>query len=150
MARLLQGTTTRVYGGYYNSFALLFDMTISSYRSVANAVARACGSRLAQASIGLSPPSPGARLESSRRASGVAGYRGRARWPPLCVVDTKRKRLSPVDSKLGIAQGDLYRRCRPMPEGYGCAVVLLIIRLSRWVVRTGACASGPVSEAENS
>ncbi|EXI76433.1 MAG TPA: McrC family protein [Candidatus Accumulibacter phosphatis] len=127
MARLfLQGTTTGLYAGDQNSFALLFDMNDLFERFVARTLRRELRKSACEVSIQDSSHHLVRDLKSSQplfrlRPDIVVRQGGLS----LCVVDTKWKRLSPEERKLGIAQGDLYQMLA-YAEGYECAVVLLI------------------------
>lgn len=127
MARLfLQGTTTGLYGGDQNSFALLFDMNDLFERFVARTLRRELRKSACEVSIQDCRHHLVQDWESSRRLFRLRpDIVVRKGGLPLCVVDTKWKRLSPEERKLGIAQGDLYQMLA-YAEGYGCAVVLLI------------------------
>ena len=127
MARLfLQGTTTGLYAGDQNSFALLFDMNDLFERFVARTLRRELRKSACEVSIQDSRHHLVRDLKSSQqlfrlRPDIVVRQGGLS----LCVVDTKWKRLSPEERKLGIVQGDLYQMLA-YAEGYECAVVLLI------------------------
>ena len=127
MARLfLRGATTGLYAGDQNSFALLFDMNELFEKYVARTLRRQLRGSGFDVSIQdarfhlVRDPQNGQHLFKLRpdivvRRDGVA----------YCVVDTKWKRLSPDERKLGIAQGDLYQMLA-YAEGYASAAVLLI------------------------
>ncbi len=127
MARLfLQGATTGLYAGDQNSFALLFDMNDLFERFVARTLRRELRHSACQVSIQDCRHHLVRELKSRQRLfrlrPDIVVSKGGL---PLCVVDTKWKRLSPEEHKLGIAQGDLYQMLA-YAEGYGCAAVLLI------------------------
>lgn len=127
MARLfLQGATTGLYAGDQNSFALLFDMNDLFERFVARTLRRELRHSACQVSIQDCRHHLVRELKSRQRLfrlrPDIVVSKGGL---PLCVVDTKWKRLSPEERKLGIAQGDLYQMLA-YAEGYGCAAVLLI------------------------
>ena len=136
MARVfLQGTTTGLYSGERNSFALLFDMNELLERYVARTLRRQlCGSGL-KGSIQdvrlhlVRDPQMKQRL--FRLRPDVVVRLGEA---VCCVVDTKWKRLLPEERKLGIAQSDLYQMLA-YAEGYASAAVLL---LYPWGLEGGA------------
>lgn len=127
MARLfLQGATTGLYAGEQNSFALLFDMNDLFERFVARTLRRELRKSACEVSIQDSRHHLVRDLKSSQRLFRLRpDIVVRKGGLSLCVVDTKWKRLSPEERKLGIAQGDLYQMLA-YAEGYGCAVVLLI------------------------
>jgi 5-methylcytosine-specific restriction enzyme subunit McrC len=127
MARLfLQGTTTGLYAGERNSFALLFDMSALFEKYVARTLRRQLHGSGFEVSIQdtrfhlVRDPKTGQRL--FRLRPDIVVRRGEAVY---CLVDTKWKRLSPEERKLGIAQGDLYQMLA-YAEGYASAAVLLL------------------------
>jgi len=127
MARLfLRGATTGLYSGDQNSFALLFDMNELFEKYVARTLRRQLRGSGFDVSIQdarfhlVRDPQNGLRLFKLRPDIVV-----RREGAAYCVVDTKWKRLSPDERKLGIAQGDLYQMLA-YAEGYGSATVLLI------------------------
>jgi len=127
MARLfLQGATTGLYGGNQNSFALLVDMNDLFERFVARTLRRELRHSACAVSIQDCRHHLVRELGSSQRLFRLRpDILVRQGGQPLCVVDTKWKRLSPEERKLGIAQGDLYQMLA-YAEGYECAAVLLI------------------------
>ncbi|MBN8437969.1 MAG: McrC family protein [Accumulibacter sp.] len=127
MARLfLQGTTTGLYAGEQSSFALLFDMNDLFERFVARTLRRELRKSACEVSIQDCRHHLVRDRESSQRLfrlrPDIVVLKGGL---PLCVVDTKWKRLSPDERKLGIAQGDLYQMLA-YAESYDCGAILLI------------------------
>ena len=127
MARLfLSGATTGLYAGDQNSFALLFDMNELFEKYVARTLRRQLRGKGVEVSIQDSrfhlvrDPQTGHRL-FKLRPDIVVRQDGKVH----CVIDTKWKRLSPEERKLGIAQGDLYQMLA-YAEGYESAAVLLV------------------------
>ncbi|MEF8727473.1 MAG: hypothetical protein V5B34_04580 [Accumulibacter sp.] len=127
MARLfLQGTTTGLYAGGRSSFALLFDMNDLFEKFVARTLRRQLRGSGLELSIQdvrfhlVRDPQTEQRLFRLRPDIVV-----RHREAVCCVVDTKWKRLSPEERKLGIAQGDLYQ-VLAYAEGYASSAVLLL------------------------
>lgn len=122
----LRGATTGLYAGDQNSFALLFDMNELFEKYVARTLRRQLRGSGFDVSIQdarfhlVRDPRNGQRLFKLRPDIVV-----RREGAAYCVVDTKWKRLSPDERKLGIAQGDLYQMLA-YAEGYGSAAVLLI------------------------
>lgn len=127
MAKLfLHGATTGLYAGDRDSFALLFDMNELFEKYVARTLRRHLRGSGFEVSIQDSPfhlvrdAQTGHRLFKLRpdivvRKGGMAH----------CIIDTKWKRLSPEERKLGIAQGDLYQMLA-YAESYASAAVLLV------------------------
>ena len=127
MARLfLKGTTTGLYAGNQNSFALLFDMNDLFERFVARTLRRelrhsGCEVSIQDARHHLVRDTKSTQRLFRLRPDIVIRKDGKT----LCVADTKWKRLSPEERKLGIAQGDLYQMLA-YAEGYDCQAILLI------------------------
>jgi len=127
MARLfLRGATTGLYAGDQNSFALLFDMNDLFERFVARTLRRRLRGSGFEVSIQDSRHHLVRDLKSSQRLFRLRPdiVVRKDGWP-LCIVDTKWKRLSPEERKLGISQGDLYQMLA-YAEGYASSAVLLI------------------------
>lgn len=127
MARLfLQGTTTGLYAGERNSFALLFDMNELFEKYIARTLRRQLRGSGFEVSIQDVRFHLVSDLQTKQRLfrlrPDIVVRRGKE---VCCVVDTKWKRLSPEERKLGIAQGDLYQMLA-YAEGYDSAAVLLL------------------------
>lgn len=127
MARLfLHGATSGLYAGDQNSFALLFDMNNLFERFVARTLRRRLRGSGFEVSIQDSSHHLVRDLESHQRLFRLRpDIVVRKDGFPVCVVDTKWKRLSPEERKLGISQGDMYQMLA-YAEGYATSAVLLI------------------------
>ncbi|WP_194266282.1 McrC family protein [Dechloromonas sp. H13] len=127
MARLfLRGATTGLYAGDQNSFALLFDMNDLFERFVARTLRRRLRGSGFEVSIQDSCHHLVRDLKSKQQLFRLRpDIVVRKDGASLCVVDTKWKRLSPEERKLGISQGDLYQMLA-YAEGYASSAVLLI------------------------
>jgi 5-methylcytosine-specific restriction enzyme subunit McrC len=127
MAKLfLRDAVTGLYAGDQNSFALLFDMNDLFERFVARTLRR----RLRGSGIEVSIQDSRHHLvhdqESKQRLFRLRpDIVVRKDGAPLCIMDTKWKRLSPEERKLGICQSDLYQMLA-YAEGYSSSAVLLI------------------------
>lgn len=127
MARLfLQGTTTGLYAGERNSFALLFDMNELFEKYVARTLRRQLRGSGFEVSIQdvrfHLVRDAQTRQRLFRLKPDIVVRYGEA---VCCVIDTKWKRLLPEERKLGIAQGDLYQMLA-YAEGYASAALLLL------------------------
>jgi 5-methylcytosine-specific restriction enzyme subunit McrC len=127
MARLfLRGATTGLYAGDQNSFALLFDMNDLFERFVARTLRRRLRGSGFEVSIQDSRYHLVRDLKSKQQLFRLRpDIVVRKDGASLCIVDTKWKRLSPEERKLGISQGDLYQMLA-YAEGYASSAVLLI------------------------
>ena len=127
MARLfLHGATTGLYAGDQSSFALLFDMNDLFERFVARTLRRRLRGSSFEVSIQDSRHHLVRDMKSSQRLFRLRpDIVVRNGGDPLCIVDTKWKRLSPEERKLGISQSDLYQMLA-YAEGYASSAVLLI------------------------
>ena len=106
MAKLfLRGATTRLHSGDQNSFALLFDMN----KLFEKFVARTLRKHLRGKDFEVSIQDKSLYLVQGKLFQLQPDIVIRKGEKIYCVVDTKWKRLSPEENKLGIAQGDLYQ-----------------------------------------
>lgn len=122
----LQGMTTDLYSGNQQSFALMFDMAELFERYIGKQMQRT-----------LRPEGHEVMLQHSRhylaRDSKSNSRLFKLRPDivvntasiPLCIVDTKWKRLKPSERKLGVAQADLYQMLA-YSERYQCKSILLL------------------------
>lgn len=124
LARLLVARASPWEPGRPRTYALLFDMDVVFERFIGALLQRV-----------VCPPGRSAALQLARRSllvrSGAPVYRLRPdvgvfeRGRLVCLLDTKWKRLEPLDRNFGVAQDDMYQMYAYGKE-YGCPLVVLL------------------------
>lgn len=127
MAKLfLQGRTTDLYSGNQQSFALMFDMAELFERYIGKQMQRALRPNGHQVLLQHSKHYLAKDAKSNHRLFQLRpDIVVSAASAPVCIVDTKWKRLQPTERKLGVAQADLYQMLA-YSERYKCKSILLL------------------------
>lgn len=122
----IQGMTTDIYSGAQRSFALMFDMNMLFERYIGKQMKKAlrsdgCEVFLQHSKHYLIRDSKSSKQLFQLRPDIVVVESGN----PVCIVDTKWKRLKPAERKVGVLQEDLYQMLA-YSERYKCDSVLLL------------------------